>query len=112
VAPNPGSGIRRWHDHPPGADKDSGGAPAQRGHRNVLPDQIAGGGHAGLATRDLGFAAIMPLRPDKRDPTAQPGIIMHMDVIGHAETRDEVEDGCIVAKQMMHFNGGGAFAPQ
>ena len=102
--------IPGWHHDAPCSREQPRRAPAQRGDADVLVDQIAGGGDAPLALRHLGFAAIAPLRADQRDAGAQPGIVMHMHVVRHAEAADQIKHRWMVADQMVQFDDARAIA--
>ena len=103
-------GVLGRHHHPPRAREQLRGAPAQRRDGDVLVDQVAGIGDAGLALRDRGLAAIALRRANQRDAAAQPGIVMHMHVVWHAETAEQFEHRRMMTDQVVQFDGARALA--
>ena len=104
MSANAGGGVLGRRDDASRAGEQPRGPPAQRRDRDVLVDQVAGIGDARLAARDVGFAAIAVLRADQSDAAAQPGVVMHMHVVRHAEAGDQVEDRRMVADHMVQLD--------
>ena len=62
--------------------------------------------------RRLGLAAVAARDSGERDARTEKAIIVHVDIVRHAEFVAEAKEGRIVAKQVMHRDARGPLGLQ
>ena len=83
---------------------ENAGRPAsQLGHRNVQPILAADIGNTGFALSDFRLAAITPVTAEQPHTRTEGGAVMHVHVVGNAEVFDHLQDGMVMAKQVMQL---------
>ena len=106
------SSVLGRHDHLSRAGQQPCGPCTQVRDGDVFVDQAARIGNACLAAHHVRFAAVAVFRPDKGDAAAQPGVIVHMQIVRHTKPGDEVQDRLMVPDHMMEFDLMRALARQ